>query len=96
MTPDREFLLTALTHYLDSSPHKASTIDLCTKYLEQQEKVLRLQKHRQLLEEKIEKMDLDHQILTAELEEQRQKNVSRSNTTFKNIQLPNFLSDNSR
>ena len=97
MTPEREFILIALSRYLDSSPKqaKANAIDLCTKYLEQQEKVLRLQEHCQLLEEKIEEMNLDYQILTAELEEQRQKNSSRSNITFKNIQLPNFLSSNS-
>ena len=98
MIPEREFVLLALSRYLDSSPEqaKANAIDLCTKYLEQQEKVLRLQEHCQLLEKKIEEMNLDYQISTAELEEQRQKNVPRSNTTFKNIQLPNFLSDNSR
>ena len=67
-----------------------------TKYLEQQDALLRLQEHCQLLEEKIEEMNIDYQILTAELEEQRQKNSSRSNTTFKNIQLPNFLSSDSR
>ena len=97
MTPEREFILIALSRYLDQQPKqaKANAIDLCTKYLEQQEKVLRLQEHCQLLEEKIEEMNLDYQILTAELEEQRQKNSSRSNITFKNIQLPNFLSSNS-
>ena len=97
MTPEREFILIALSRYLEQQPEqaKANAIDLCTKYLEQHEKVLRLQEHCQLLEEKIEEMDLDYQILTAELEQQRQKNSSRSNTNFKNIQLPNFLSSNS-
>ena len=81
MTPEREFILIALSRYLDRQPEqaKANAIDFCTKYLEQHEKVQRLQEHCQLLEEKVEEMDLDYQVLRAELEAERQKNLSRSN-----------------
>ena len=93
MTPEREFILTALSQYLDSSPEQAkkSVLDLCNKYLAQQEKLQHLQEHCQLLEEKIEEMEIDYQLLKLELSKQPQNSQATDIASHKSIELPNFL-----
>lgn len=96
MTPEREFILTALSQYLDRQPEQAknSVMDLCTKYLDQYNKLQHLEEHCQLLEEKIEEMKLDYQLLSAELENERQNSQALS-ITRKSIELPIFVSNSS-
>ena len=98
MTPEREFISIVLSRYLDSSPEQAkkSAIDLCIKYLEQEEKLQRLQEHCQLLEEKIEEMNIDYQVVKAELEVERQLNQTINTISNKSIKLPRFLFPNSQ
>ena len=94
MTPEREFILTAFSYYLDQHPNEAKkqAMDMCTKYLEQYEKTNRLEEHAQLLEEKIDELTIDYQILKIELEIEQQKNLSSDGNTKRHIELPDFLS----
>jgi hypothetical protein len=97
MTPEREFMIAVLSHYLDHHPDQAKeqAIDLCLKYLQQQEKSSQLHEHCKLLEEKQEEMELDYQILRMELKREQQKNLSSSSHSSQ-IQLPPFLASNHR
>ena len=65
MTPEREFILTALSRYLEQQPKQAKSeaIDLCAKYLEQHEKTSQLQEHCKLLEERIDELMIGNQVL---------------------------------
>ena len=94
MTPEREFILTVFSYHLDQNPSKAKeqAMDMCIKYLEQQEKADGLEEHTQLLEEKIDELTIDYQILRMELEIEQQKNLSNDGNTKRHIELPNFLS----
>ena len=98
MTFEREFVLIALSRYLDSSPGQAkkSAIDLCIKYLEQEKRIQRSEEHCQLLEEKIEEMNIDYQVIESELEDEWQKNQAVNTIFNKSIQLPRFLFPNSQ
>ena len=97
MNPEREFLLTAFSHFLDQNPNKAkeNAMDMCEKYLIQQEKTTRLSEHCKLLEERNEEMLVDYQILRIELENEQQKNLSTKKRSVKHssIGLPDFLSN---
>lgn len=101
MTLEREFQLAALSHYLDQHPNQAKeqALDFCTKYLEQQEKTIRLQKHCKLMEEKLEEIEIDYQILKMDLELEQQKNllkddpqhITPDSNISHSIELPSFL-----
>jgi hypothetical protein len=92
MTPEREFLIAVLSQYLDRHPSEAKeqAIDLCLKYLEQQEKTVQLHEHCKLLEEKLKEMEIDYQILRMELKRQQQQNFSLKSHSPQ-IRLPPFL-----
>ncbi|NJK58878.1 MAG: hypothetical protein HC939_24335 [Pleurocapsa sp. SU_5_0] len=92
MTPEREFLIVILSHYLDHHPNevKKQAIDFCTKYLEQQEKTTRLEEYCKLLEEKLDEIQIDYRILRIELEREQQKNLS-VNRQRQSVELPGFL-----
>ena len=96
MTPEREFVLTAFSQYLDHHPHEVrkQAMDMCVKYLEQHEKRNRLEEHAKLLEEKVDELKIDYQILRIELEIQQQKNLALNNNNIHRqlVELPNFLS----
>ena len=94
MNPEREFLLTAFSRYLDQNPHEArkQALDMCEKYLTQNEKTIRLEEHCQLLEEKINEQNIDYKILRIELEIEQRKHLSpRKSQNKQNApQLPFF------
>ena len=91
MNPEREFLLTAFSYYLDHHPGEAKeqAIDMCAKYLEQQEKATRLSEHAKLLEDKVDELEIDYQILRIELEIEQRKNCPTRK--LQSVELPDFL-----
>ena len=99
MNPEREFLLTVFSSYLDHHPReiKKQAMDMCARYLEQQEKATRLSEHAQLLEEKVDELTIDYQILRMELEIEQQKNSNSNNNIYRQpVELLNFLSSTPR
>ncbi|NJO97727.1 MAG: hypothetical protein HC764_18455 [Pleurocapsa sp. CRU_1_2] len=92
MSPEREFLIVILSHYLKHHPNKAKdqAIDFCTKYLIQQDQTIRLAEHANLLESRLDEIQIDYQILRIELEREQQKNLSL-NRQRQSVELPGFL-----
>ncbi len=89
MTPEREFILTALSRYLEQQPRqaRAEAIDLCAKYLEQQEKTNQLQEHCKLLEERIDELMIDNQVLCT-TEKYLKKNSNAKRHESRSLDVP--------
>ena len=94
MTPERQFWITALSQYIDADPDEAKrqAIELCHKYLSQQQKTTQLEEHCHLLEQKIFEMKIDYEILRAELEIHQSQNIASICET-KSLQLPSYFED---
>ena len=94
MTPERQFWITALSRYLDANPDEAKkqAIELCHKYLSQQQKTIQLEEHCHLLEQKMFEMKIDYEILRAELEICQSDDIASICET-KLLQLPSSFED---
>ena len=94
MTPEREFILTALSRYLEQQPKQAKSeaIDLCAKYLEQHEKTSQLQEHCKLLEERIDELMIGNQVLRKTLECEQKKDIFSNSNAKRHIDRSSFVS----
>ena len=75
MNPEREFLLTAFSCYLDQLLEENKLLE---------HKVTEL-------ENKVTELDIDYEILRIELEEEQKKNLSKISSTSGSIELPHFI-----
>ena len=90
---ERQFWINTLSRYLDVHPEEAKelALDFCDKYLEQEQKVNRLEQHCRLLEEKIDEMQIDYQILQMELQRYQRQSIATTHPGRKSTQLSWFL-----